>query len=107
MQAKHPNRGDTVAFFPLDLLSYTSALAMSSVGPELVSLGFVALPFITLLKTPGLFLGLSRKKIFQSLSGSVNICSLVFPSAHIGRRTAEEKSCSGNIGAQIWKVFLG
>lgn len=62
MQAKHPNRGDTAAFFPLDLLSYTSALSMSSVGPELVSSGFVALPFITLLKTSGWFLGLRRKK---------------------------------------------
>lgn len=51
----------------------------------------MALLSITLLEIPGPFPGLKgEREQFQSLPGSLYVCVLVFPSAHIGRRTTEE-----------------
>ena len=54
MEAEHPNHGDTAA----SCFGFVTMQTMRSVGPELLSLGFVALLSITLLETLGLFLGL-------------------------------------------------
>lgn len=54
LEAEHPNHGDTAA----SCLGFVTMQTTRSVGPELMALGFVALLSITLLETPGLFLGL-------------------------------------------------
>ena len=74
---------------------------------RLISSEFMALLFITLLGTRGLFLGL-RGKGKISLSGPVYICILVFLQL-VEEEGLQKKSCPSqiNTGVQIWKVFFG
>ena len=54
LEAEYPNHGDTTA----SCLGFATMQTTHSVGPELMSLGFMALLPITLLETLRLFLGL-------------------------------------------------
>lgn len=54
LEAEYPNHGDTTA----SCLEFVTMQTTHSVGPELMSLGFMALLPITLLETLRLFLGL-------------------------------------------------